>query len=147
MRPIGVSDSWVWHGYDTSWVNIRGRLIQSVSGGAHWGGGLWIDTLDHARFGLLYLREGKWGREQVLSRQWIQESLKPCPIRPDYGFLWWLNHDGSIADEAGAGAFAARGAGGNIVFVEPDLDLVVVLRWCADTKRVLDLILVAAKSG
>ena len=42
MDPIGASETWEWHGYDNSWLNINGKKLQSVSGGAHWGGGLWI---------------------------------------------------------------------------------------------------------
>jgi CubicO group peptidase (beta-lactamase class C family) len=141
MDPIGASNTWQWHGYETSWVEENGRRIQSVSGGAHWGGGLWINTYDHARFGLLYLRRGRWQNQQLLSKTWIDQSLVACPINPEYGFLWWLNHNGAIADLASAKSFAAKGAGGNVVFVEPERDLVIVLRWCADPKRVLDRIL------
>lgn len=141
MGPIGASGSWQWHGYDTSWVELNGRKVQSVSGGAHWGGGLWISTLDHARFGLLYLGRGNWNGRQLLSDEWVRMSLTPCEIKPGYGFLWWLNHDGAVSQSASEQAFAARGAGGNIIFADPALDLVIVLRWCADTRSVLDRII------
>lgn len=143
MDPIGASDTWEWHGYETSWVEMDGDRVQSVSGGAHWGGGLFVSTMDHARFGLLYLRRGQWNDRQIISPEWISLSVTPCNIRPDYGFLWWLNHARTISAVAGARAFAARGAGGNIVFVEPDLDIVIVLRWCSDTRAVIDAILAA----
>ncbi|MCK7539721.1 MAG: serine hydrolase [Marinilabiliales bacterium] len=39
MDPIGASTTWRWNGYDNSWVTIDGQMIQSVSGGAHFGGG------------------------------------------------------------------------------------------------------------
>ncbi|MGE3916993.1 MAG: serine hydrolase domain-containing protein, partial [Hyphomicrobiaceae bacterium] len=42
MDPIGCSGEWEWHGYRTSWVDVGGRRVQSVSGGAHWGGGMLI---------------------------------------------------------------------------------------------------------
>ncbi|XOV87241.1 MAG: serine hydrolase domain-containing protein [Pseudomonadota bacterium] len=129
MDPLGASADWSWHGYETSWIQLNGMRVQSVSGGAHWGGGLWISTLDHARFGLLYLREGRWGKRQLLPGEWIRESLRPCAIRPDYGFFWWLNHAGAIASMASPAAFAARGAGGNVIFVDPETDVVIVLRW------------------
>lgn len=141
MDRINASDTWQWHGYDTSWVDVDGRQIQSVSGGAHWGGGLWINTLDHARFGLLYLNQGRWHGREILSRDWVVESLKPCDRQPGYGFLWWLNHNNSISAIADNGAFAARGAGGNIIFVWPAGQVVIVLRWCAETKKVIDGIL------
>jgi CubicO group peptidase (beta-lactamase class C family) len=48
MDPIGASDTWVWHGYRNSYVQLHGRAVQSVSGGSHWGGGLWASTRDRA---------------------------------------------------------------------------------------------------
>ena len=45
MDPIGASDTWEWHGYANSIVEIDGRPVESVSGGAHWGGGLWMSAL------------------------------------------------------------------------------------------------------
>ena len=141
MEPIGASQDWQWHGYETSWVEEGGERIQSVSGGAHWGGGVWIDSYDHARFGLLYLRRGRWRDRQVLSTDWIAQTLSPCDLNPEYGLMWWLNHRGAMSDLACASSFAARGAGGNMIFVEPERELVIVLRWCGDPKRVIDAIL------
>ena len=141
MDPIGASPTWEWHGYETSWVEESGQKIQSVSGGAHWGGGVWINSYDHARFGLLYLRRGRWRDQQLLSDAWIDHTTTPCAINPEYGLLWWLNHQDSMSDLACAASFAARGAGGNIVFVEPKKDLVIVLRWCGNPKGVIDRIL------
>ena len=145
MDPISATDSWSWHGYHTSWVEVAGRDVESVSGGAHWGGGLWINTLDHARFGLLYLHRGRWGNRQLLDARWISETVSPCDINPAYGFLWWLNADGSISKIADATAFAAIGAGGNIIFVWPPADVVIVLRWCADTSTAIDGVLACLK--
>ena len=42
MEPIGASPSWRWHGYENSWITIDGQRVQSVSGGGHWGGGMFI---------------------------------------------------------------------------------------------------------
>ena len=141
MDPIGASSTWEWHGYETSWVEESGQTVQSVSGGTHWGGGLWITSYDHARFGLLFQRRGRWNDRQLLSEQWIDHSLTPCPIKPEYGFLWWLNHQHDMSDLACLDSFAARGAGGNIVFVEPEREIVIVLRWCGNANAVIDRIL------
>ncbi len=141
MDPIGASDGWVWHGYENSYVDLNGVQVQSVSGGAHWGGGLWIDTFDHARFGLLYLRHGHWGDRQIVSEAWVYAMTEPCTVKPEYGYFWWLNHDGSLSEIGSTRSFAARGAGGNMVFVEPERDVVIVVRWCSDTKTVIDRIL------
>lgn len=46
MDPIGASSTWRWYGYDNSWIVLDGELVQSVSGGAHWGGGMYISTRD-----------------------------------------------------------------------------------------------------
>ena len=43
MDPIGASQTWQWHGYENSYVEIDGKRMQSVSGGAHWGGGIFIE--------------------------------------------------------------------------------------------------------
>ncbi|WP_205123496.1 serine hydrolase domain-containing protein [Marimonas lutisalis] len=74
MDPIGASDTWQWHGYENSWVEIEGVRMQSVSGGAHWGGGLWISTLDHARVGQLMLNKGAWGDRRILSENWVEQG-------------------------------------------------------------------------
>jgi CubicO group peptidase (beta-lactamase class C family) len=78
MNPIGASDGWEWHGYRNSWVEIDGRQVQSVSGGGHWGGGLFVDSYDHARVGLLMQRGGAWGGRQLVSSEWIRRSLTPA---------------------------------------------------------------------
>lgn len=129
MDPIGASDGWTWHGYENSWVEIDGQPMQSVSGGAHWGGGLWIDALDHARIGLLMLRRGVWRGERLLSEAWIDACAAPSPLNPSYGYLWWLNPNGEIAPAASRSSVFAIGVGANMIWVDPERDLVVVLRW------------------
>ncbi|HVL57567.1 MAG TPA: serine hydrolase domain-containing protein [Burkholderiaceae bacterium] len=51
MEPIGASDRWQWHGYRNAIADVGGRALESVSGGAHWGGGLFISAIDQARVG------------------------------------------------------------------------------------------------
>lgn len=129
MDPIGASDTWEWHGYRTSWVEIDGRRMQSVSGGAHWGGGLMIPTLDHARVGLLMARRGAWEGRQILPEAWIAACQEPCDLNPGYGYLWWLNRTGEMAPSAPATSFFAIGVGRNAIWIDPALDLVAVVRW------------------
>jgi CubicO group peptidase (beta-lactamase class C family) len=129
MDPIGASSSWEWHGYRNSFVEIGGRRVQSVSGGGHWGGGVWASTRDHARFGLLMLRRGDWGGRRVLSERWIALAEVPTPIRPNYGYLWWLNTGGAQYAAAPHSSVLALGAGGNIIWIDRDHDLLVVVRW------------------
>jgi len=141
MDPIGASDTWEWHGYETSMVDLNGEQVESVAGGAHWGGGIWINTFDHARYGLLCLRHGHWGDQQIIPESWIYAMTEPCEIKPEYGYMWWLNHERSLSDIGSTRSFAARGAGGNVVFMDPERDIVIVVRWCDDPKAVVDRIL------
>ncbi len=129
MDPIGASDEWVWHGYDNSWVTLDGRRMQSVSGGGHWGGGFWGSTRDHARIGLLMSRKGRWGDTQLLSAEWIRQATTPTPIKPVYGWFWWLNTDAQQYSGASTESFFALGGGGNMIWIDPTLDIVAVVRW------------------
>lgn len=130
MDPIGASSTWRWYGYDNSWVLIDGVAMQSVSGGGHWGGGMFINARDMARFGLLTLRRGRWGDRQVLSETWVRMARTPTPPQPTYGFMnWFLNTDRKMWPSAPATAFAHVGNGTNIVYVDPEHDLVAVVRW------------------
>jgi len=133
MDPIGASSTWRWYGYENSWVNIDGNWVQSVSGGGHSGGGLFISTEDHARFGLLFLNQGKWKEKQIISPEWIAEATTPSPANPSYGYLWWLNHPDSsrYVKEAGEEMFYAAGFGGNFIVILPQHNMVVVTRWLA----------------
>ncbi len=130
MDPIGDSPTWRWTGYETSWISLDGTRVQSMSGGAHWGGGMFISALDMGRFGLLQLRDGRWNDRQVLSREWMAETRSPGPANPAYGFMnTFLNLDGEALPSAPTSAHFHAGAGANIVYVDPEHDLVVVVRW------------------
>ena len=143
MDPIGCSPDWQWHGYENSWVTVGERRMQSVSGGAHWGGGLWISALDHARFGLLMLNGGAWRGQQLVSEAWLREATRPSAVHDGYGYLWWLNTEQRAYPGASPTAFAAQGAGGNVVFIDPPRDLVVVTRWAADPSAVVGKVVAA----
>lgn len=130
MNPIGASDTWVWHGYLNSYVDLNGRRVQSVSGGSHWGGGFWASTRDHARFGYLVLRRGEWNGARVLSERWIDLATQPVAIAPFYGYLWWRADASSpVFRSAPSGSFFALGSGGNMIYIDPARDLVAVTRW------------------
>ncbi|UCC26516.1 MAG: serine hydrolase [Gemmatimonadales bacterium] len=151
MGPIGASGDWRWHGYETSWTELGDERVQSVSGGGHWGGGLVIDTRDHARFGLLALRHGRWGDWQLVPSQWFRMALSPGDVKPDYGFMWWLNTDRALLPAAPETAFMAVGAGWtNVIYVDPEHDLVTVTRWVDGPEHVngfIQRILAAVEAG
>jgi CubicO group peptidase (beta-lactamase class C family) len=130
MDPIGASRTWRWHGYENSWVELDGVRMQSVSGGGHWGGGMWINAWDQARFGYLTLRRGRWQDRQVLSEAWVKMALTPTTPQPGYGFMnWFLNTGRQMLPSAPASSFAHLGSGTNMIYVDPENDLVVVARW------------------
>jgi CubicO group peptidase (beta-lactamase class C family) len=146
MDPIGASPTWRWWGYDNSWVDIDGMKIQSVAGGGHWGGGLWISARDHARFGLLHLRRGKWAGKQLISEKWIQMATAPTGPNPSYGYMWWLNAGQKQLPSAPAHTFHASGGGGNYVWVDQERDLVVVTRWVPNLDGVVQRVLAAVRT-
>ena len=129
MRPIGASTTWQWHGYETSWVEVAGRRMQSVSGGGHWGGGVFIHAEDQARIGLLALQGGVWNGQRLLPEGWIAQCTTPCALNPQYGYLFWLNTNQGRFSAAPAGSWWFSGAGGNTTFMDPSRGLVLVSRW------------------
>jgi CubicO group peptidase (beta-lactamase class C family) len=132
MDRIGASNTWQYHGYFNSTVLINGKQMESVSGGTRWGGGLWINARDMARFGYLILRRGKWKNKQIISENWIRMATTPTTIGQDYGYLWWLNTQRKLYPDAPATSFAARGNGSNTIWIDPEHDLVVVWCWHQD---------------
>ncbi|MEH6435827.1 serine hydrolase domain-containing protein [Massilia sp. DD77] len=129
MDPIGASQTWKWVPYHNSYVDLDGKQAASVSGGTRWGGGMWIDSWDMARFGYLWLRGGAWNGRQIVPPDYVKAALSPSANGPDYGYLWWLNTKGKNLPGLPANAYAALGAGQNTILVSPDHDLVIVWRW------------------
>jgi CubicO group peptidase (beta-lactamase class C family) len=130
MEPIGASNQWHWTGYRNSWIVMDGKLMQSVSGGGHFGGGLFISAIDMARFGLLTLHKGKWGNKQLIPEQWMDLSTRPTTAEPEYGFMnYFLNTDQKLFPAAPASAFAHIGNGTNMIYVDREHELVIVGRW------------------
>ena len=150
MDPIGASKDWKWQGYgDKSTTEVNGKKVESVSGGTRWGGGLWINSQDLARFGLLVLNKGKWEGKQILSEKWLKAATTPSEHGPDYGYLWWLNTKQKQWPSGPASSFAAVGNGGNIIWVDPDHDIVMVWHWHEGGKAVDGMVqrIVAAVAG
>lgn len=92
------------------------------------GGGIDLRPRDLARLGQLFLQNGRSGTTQVVPEGWAQLSLAPTrlPFRSvppmgtlSYGLLWWIDVERTAA--------FAWGYGGQLVYVDPDLDLVVVV--------------------
>jgi CubicO group peptidase (beta-lactamase class C family) len=130
MEPIGASSTWRWHGYENSWVELDGQRMQSMTGGGHWGGGMFISARDMARFGYLFLRHGQWKDRQLVSPKWIDMARTPGPANRTYGYMnWFLNTDRKPFPHAPATSVTFQGNGSNIIYVDWENDLVVVVRW------------------
>ncbi|GAB3032136.1 serine hydrolase domain-containing protein [Bowmanella dokdonensis] len=130
MDPIGASVTWRWQGYEHAWVSLDGLNMQSVTGGGHSGGGMFVSTLDQARFGLMVLREGRWRDRQILSKDWLHRAIQPSQPNPSYGYMWWLNQGSKkwsqVEDES---LFYAAGFGGNFIVIDRTQDLMILTRW------------------
>jgi len=100
----------------------------------HWGsdpqgvfsGGynLYLTARELARFGQLYLQGGRWEGRQIVPQGWVTASFESAWDTGggwDYGFLWWLTR------RNGHDVAVAWGWRGQLVYVVPDLDVVVVV--------------------
>jgi CubicO group peptidase (beta-lactamase class C family) len=94
---------------------------------------LYATARDWARFGLLHLRDGRWGTQQVLPAGWVRYATTPAPAAPgrEYGahlWLYWDDPAGEDPPEAAdtPSAFFASGYEGQYLVAIPGRDLVVV---------------------
>lgn len=129
--------------------------------------GFRLSARDLARFGLLYLRGGRWSGEQVVPAGWVKASVEP-QARPHieifagrgYGYMWWSGFASDFAPtvKLPEGTFYALGFGSQYLFVIPAHDLLVVHTvdlereswpWISDFRigRLMWLILSAARIG
>jgi len=105
--------------------------------------GFRLSTRDAARFGLLFLRSGRWGEQQVVPADWVRESTAPHSVigpQSGYGYLWWTGEGagGFPNVDEGPGSYYASGYGGHNVIVMPSRNLVVVHRADTDAGRMVD---------
>ena len=141
MEPIGASSTWRWYGYENSWVDIDGAKVQSVSGGGHWGGGMFINSYDMARFGYLFLRNGKWKDKQIVSEKWIAMARTPGSDNKTYGYAnWYLNTERKPLPAAPETAVRFVGNGSNIIYIDWDDDIVAVFRWIRNDRALNEVI-------
>jgi len=90
-------------------------------------GGLRLRTRDIAKFGMVFMREGKWNGKQVISKEWVRESTTKhaTTVRnSDYGYLWWLNS--YTIKNRQVDMIVGAGYGGQSLALVPDLDLMYV---------------------
>jgi CubicO group peptidase (beta-lactamase class C family) len=84
---------------------------------------LFLNPRDAAKIGYLWLNKGVWEGKQIVSKEWVENSVKvqiKTGIDDDYGYGWWIMQ----GDE---GAYAAVGRGGQRIHVWPDLKTILVM--------------------
>jgi CubicO group peptidase (beta-lactamase class C family) len=113
-------------------LGISNYILQTdLSGRPYFGGGMYLTPIDMIKFGELYLNKGRLNGNKVLSENWIENSFKNYHVlentvdKNGYGYLWWHN-DYSFKGTS-IKSIEARGAGGQYIFVLPQLDMVVVI--------------------
>ncbi|UCE09931.1 MAG: serine hydrolase [Candidatus Thorarchaeota archaeon] len=107
-EPLGISRfTWSEDPHD---ISIGGNTIQ-------------LSAKDMARFGYLFLREGNWNGEQVISADWVSAATSTHTLvggGTTYGYQWWITPSRE--------SYSARGYAGQFIFVVPEYDLVVVFK-------------------
>lgn len=118
-RPIGMDD----------FSAADGRFVHDPCS-RHPAYPMALSARDLARFGLLFLGDGRWDGQEIVPAGWIGESTTPFSVAArglDYGYMWWVIADRTpLARTIGPGSFAAFGHGGQAVFVSRERQLVVV---------------------
>jgi CubicO group peptidase (beta-lactamase class C family) len=119
FRPLGIK---------------RNYWYANTEGHPHTGGGLNLLPRDMAKFGLLYLRNGKWEDKQVVPAEWVKASTRrhvkfetpPFGNFVGYGYLWWILPPAEKG-EGHPDIYAACGFRAQYIFVVPEHDMVVVV--------------------
>ncbi len=109
FEPIGIQDFAWWS--DTQGITIGGF-------------GIWMTARDAARFGQLYLKEGKWGERQIVPAQWVRISTSSHGPNKAYGYNWWID---TPKEQQKYSMYYAEGYGGQYIFVVPELQIVTVV--------------------
>lgn len=131
------------------WNRLEQRKSGDVTRSKYLAYPMWFSTRDMARIGQLMLNRGWWGRQQIISEQWVDEMLKQRTTYEEihasvpvfkargsdygYGYMWWLweNRD----DPRVAGAYSGKGAMGQNITVFPAIDTVLAFKTKAAYRR------------
>jgi len=134
LTPLGVDHK------DFTWRqnSYRDKLIQGIVR-REFGSGVSANVDAMARIGYLYLREGRWNGQQIISPEFIRKARTTVPeviglpeVNPKqhgnasdhYGLLWWNNADGTLP-EVPRDAYWSWGLHESLIVVIPSLDIVV----------------------
>ncbi|WP_282044523.1 serine hydrolase domain-containing protein [Winogradskyella flava] len=97
----------------------------------YFGGGWYFTSIDLVKFGQLYLNGGNYNEKQIIPKEWVEKSMQKHVVLENtfdqnkYGFLFW--HKTYQINEQQIESIEARGAGGQYLFIIPELDLVAVI--------------------
>lgn len=123
FEPIGMKQLPNYEMTTETYMNfIKGKYVcgwvSDPKGNSTGGWGVTLSAVDMARFGQLYLNYGNWNGKQIISREWIEESLRDNSNH--YGYLWWLFKEDEFA-------YCAMGDGGNVICCLPERNMVVAI--------------------
>jgi CubicO group peptidase (beta-lactamase class C family) len=111
---------------------VSNYIIQTdLHGNPYFGGGMYLTPKDMLKFGELYLNDGKWNSKRIMSKKWIKNSFKNYRVlentkdKNGYGYLWW--HNTYLVNGKKYTSIEARGAGGQYIFMVPQLKIVAVI--------------------
>ena len=103
------------------WQDDVSGLPKSAAGSS-------VRSRDMIKMGMLVLGEGRWNGEQLIPKEYIARATSPIQLsygKSYYGYFWWVDKfkvgDKEYVRKAG------RGAGGQFIFILPELDLVIVI--------------------
>jgi CubicO group peptidase (beta-lactamase class C family) len=124
FRPIGMKELPVYNMTASEYLKfLRGKHVTGwvidPTGNSTGGWGLTLTPRDMARFGFLYLNQGSWDNQQIISPKWIDETIAMNPNH--YGYLWWLFNENDVF------SYSALGDGGNAICCIPEKDIVVAI--------------------
>ena len=116
FQPLGISDF--------EWKTYKNGKIAAAAG-------LRLRPRDAAKIGQLVLNRGQWNGRQIVSADWIAQSITPrfqaigyFGSTMFYGYQWWMGR--SLAGDKEIKWVAAFGWGGQRIFIVPELDLVIM---------------------
>ena len=100
------------------WESAISGLPKSAAGSS-------LLSRDMLKFGQLILNKGKWQGQQLIPEAYLARATTPSQVNEHYGFFWWV--DDFTVGGKNYHSFQGRGAGGQFIFMFPELDLVAVV--------------------
>ncbi|MGR5063518.1 serine hydrolase domain-containing protein [Photobacterium sp. DNB22_13_2] len=110
FKPMGINNAY--------WEESACGLTKASSG-------LHMTSRDMIKFGMLVLDEGKFNGKRLLTQEWLHSATTPKTRNGNYGYFWWTQN--FRVNDQEVKTISARGARGQFIFVNPELDLIVTV--------------------